>query len=165
MRKLELILIRHGQSEANVGLSADPDCVLTPRGLEQSRALGLRLRALGIDASFTGIVSPYQRARQTAAELTAATNIPFEVDDSIREWGPPTIIDRRHFPLESEDELFDRITRFFAARHGRLLVVSHGSPIGLMTQLALGLRPPRIDPALWLEVENCCLRWLIAALD
>ncbi|HYN88108.1 MAG TPA: histidine phosphatase family protein [Ardenticatenaceae bacterium] len=37
---LTLILVRHGQSEANAGLSADLDTVLTPLGEEQARLVG-----------------------------------------------------------------------------------------------------------------------------
>ena len=36
---VELLLIRHGQSEANAGLSLDPDCSLSETGLEQAREL------------------------------------------------------------------------------------------------------------------------------
>jgi len=165
MRKLELILIRHGESQANAGLSADPDSSLTPHGTEQSRALAQRLRLLGIDKHFQGIVSPYQRARQTAAEIAAATGVEFQVDDLVREWGSPCTIGGRSFPAEGESELVARIQKFFFQRSGRLLIVSHGSPIGLMTQLALGRPPERIEPSLWLDVENCCLRWMIAPLD
>jgi len=165
MRKLELILIRHGESQANAGLSADPDSSLTPHGTEQSRALAQRLRLLGIDKQFQGIVSPYHRARQTAAEITDATGVEFEIDDLVREWGAPCTIGGRSFPAEGQDELVARIQKFFAQRDGRLLVVSHGSPIGLMTQLALGRPPSQIEPSLWIGVENCCLRWMIAPLE
>ena len=34
---MEILLIRHGQSEANVGQSDHPDCDLTAMGLEQAR--------------------------------------------------------------------------------------------------------------------------------
>jgi len=165
VRNLELILIRHGQSEANIGQSSDPDCPLTPLGVEQSRAAGARLRNLGMDRSFTGVVSPYRRAQQTAAEIASATGLSFEVDDRIREWGPPAIIAEKVFREETDDDLRHRILHFLTHRAGKLVVVSHGSPIGLITQLAVGVRPPKIDPSLWLDVENCCLRWLIVPAD
>jgi broad specificity phosphatase PhoE len=76
----ELILIRHGQSAANVafpradaqgllesGLSGrDTDVELTELGVEQARAVGRRLAALPPDAwPEVVITSPYLRARDT----------------------------------------------------------------------------------------------------
>ncbi len=40
---VELIIIRHGESEANVGRSTDADCGMTDHGLEQARQVARRL--------------------------------------------------------------------------------------------------------------------------
>ena len=37
MQTTELLMIRHGQSEANVGIACAPDCALTEAGLGQAR--------------------------------------------------------------------------------------------------------------------------------
>jgi broad specificity phosphatase PhoE len=72
MNATELLMVRHGESEANVGLSTDPDCCLTPRGLQQARDLAPRLARLDL-TGFVAVASPYRRAVQTAEVLAAAT--------------------------------------------------------------------------------------------
>ena len=81
MGAVELLLIRHGESEANVAATSaertkqdripvparDPDVVLSPAGIEQARALGAHLTELGADRRPDALwVSPYKRTRQTA---------------------------------------------------------------------------------------------------
>jgi 2,3-bisphosphoglycerate-dependent phosphoglycerate mutase len=89
----ELILIRHGQSAANVafpladekgllesGLSGrDTDVELTETGVEQARAVGRWLAGLPADqVPETVITSPYLRARETwrVAAETSGLNFP-----------------------------------------------------------------------------------------
>src|SRR5688500_1570442 len=84
-KSAELLMVRHGESEGNVGKSTDPDCALTERGLAQARALAQRLRAFDL-SGFAGVTSPYRRAVQTAEALELGVR--FEVDDALREWGP-----------------------------------------------------------------------------
>src|SRR5215213_8151747 len=87
----ELLMVRHGESEANVGLSSDPDCSLTPRGLEQARALAPRLARFDL-RGFVAVVSPYRRAVQTAEALASATGLSFEADPDVREWGATAVV-------------------------------------------------------------------------
>lgn len=158
---MELILIRHGESEGNIGLTDDPDCGLTPRGREQARQLGRRLARHDL-VGFSGIVSPYRRTRDTAAEIAAASGLAFVVDDAIREWGPPATIDGRHFPAETREQLADRLGDFLNRQAGRkLIVVSHAAPIAVLTPLVWGERP-NLQGAFWEGVSNCCPRWLKA---
>ena len=81
---MELILVRHGESEANVAASAaeasgalriavparDADVELSDRGRRQAEALGRRLAADPVPDTIR--VSPYRRAR-TTADLVVAT--------------------------------------------------------------------------------------------
>ena len=115
-----LLLIRHGESTANVAAAAaevagaevisvearDPDITLSPLGELQAAALGARLRdALPSDAVLFS--SPYRRAMQTA-RFALGEEVPLRLDERLRdrELG---ILDRltalgveRRLPLEAE---------------------------------------------------------------
>ena len=68
-----IVVVRHAESWKNVtpppDLPAEQLGALTPRGEEQARALGERLRGRGLR---TVLTSPVQRARQTADLIAAA---------------------------------------------------------------------------------------------
>lgn len=122
---VELLLVRHGESEANVAASAardagaevidvparDPDVRLSPTGRDQAEALGRALATGALDHSPDVIFSsPYARARETAdiAARTAALTVSVLSDERLRdrELG---ILDtltqlgvQRRFPQEAE---------------------------------------------------------------
>ena len=155
----ELLMVRHGESEANAGTSKDPDSPLTERGLAQARELAARLAAEDL-AGFSGFTSPYRRAVQTAEALALSLGITFEVDESLREWGPAAVVGGRSYPDETPVQLVKRLETFLRRSAGRrLLIVSHGAPIALLTQLAWGERPV-VEGAFWAGVGNCGPRWL-----
>ena len=155
----ELLMVRHGQSEANVGASSDPDCALTPLGIEQAGSAGRRLRDFDL-AGFTGLVSPYRRAVQTAEAIALATGVRFEVEVDLREWGPAATVAGKAYAQEPVFDTVRRLKSFLRRRAGqKLLIVSHAAPIALLTQLAWG-EPPITDGAFWAGVGNCCPRWL-----
>jgi broad specificity phosphatase PhoE len=95
-----LTLLRHGESEANVAAAdaerrgehriavpaRDADVVLTPRGREQAAAAGRRLAALAHPPRVVW-VSPYARARETAAIAldTAGITAEIVVDERLRD--------------------------------------------------------------------------------
>jgi broad specificity phosphatase PhoE len=160
----ELLLIRHGQSEANVGLSTDPDCGLSPAGHEQAVALAGRL--VGYDLrGFTGVCSPYRRAVQTARIIADATGLEFIRDERVREWGPAATAGGRSFPQEPVESAAQRLREFLRRSRGkRLVVVSHAAPIALLTQLAWG-EVPVARGEFWAGVGNCCPRWVKTTCD
>ena len=155
----ELILIRHGESEANVGRSSDVDCAMTEKGFEQARNVGQLLA--GHDLShFIALVSPYRRARQTAAEIAGIIGLTFAIDDGVREWGADATIDGQHYAQEPQEQLIERLSDFLRHRESQsLIVVSHAAPIAALTQLAWGEKP-NTQGAFWEGIDNCCLRWL-----
>lgn len=155
----ELLLIRHAQSEANIGISLSPDSTLTPAGVEQARALGQRLRHFDL-TGFVGLVSPYQRTQNTAREISNASGLSFIVDELIREWGDVATINGKEYPQETTVHLTDRLREFLRVHEGRkLIVISHAAPIAVLTQLAWGETPNTQGP-FWNGVGNCCVRWL-----
>jgi phosphohistidine phosphatase SixA len=72
---IDLIIIRHAESEANTRQNDLRDEVrdnltpLTPRGIEQAEATGDWLRSIGLSDFDRYYTSSYIRARQTAALL------------------------------------------------------------------------------------------------
>lgn len=158
-RPTELLMVRHGQSEANVGASTDPDCALTALGLEQARSVAKRLARFDL-SGFVGLTSPYRRAVQTAEAIALAVGVKFETEPDLREWGPAATVGGRAYPQEPVMETVHRLETFLRRRAGqRLLIVAHAAPIALLTQLAWG-EPPITDGAFWAGVGNCCPRWL-----
>jgi broad specificity phosphatase PhoE len=99
---MQLILVRHGQSEGNVAAEAaqrddleridvparDPDVALSDTGRQQAEAVGRWLAALGDDERPEIVwTSPYRRARQTAevALEVAGLEIDLRVDERLRD--------------------------------------------------------------------------------
>ncbi len=77
MNPKRIILIRHGESHANVdrylfGKMPDYTIELTERGWEQAREAGKRLRELVGDESLYFYVSPFWRARSTFEGIVEA---------------------------------------------------------------------------------------------
>jgi broad specificity phosphatase PhoE len=159
MATTELLMIRHGQSEANVGRACEPDCSLTELGLEQARGVAGRLAPLDL-TGFAGVVSPYRRAVQTAREISAVTGLRFAEDEAVREWGATARVGERTFENEPIDEVVHRLEAFLRDHRGeRLVIVSHAAPIALLTQLGWGEKPTT-EGQFWVGVGNCCPRWL-----
>ena len=157
----ELLLIRHGESEANAGTSTDPDCSLTDLGCQQARRLGEQLKDLDL-SGFVGITSPYRRTAQTAEIIAAGTGLVFTDDDAVREWGVRATINGRDYAHEPIEQAIERLSDFLRQNQGRkLLVVSHAAPIAVLTQLAW-CEPPLTEGPFWLGVGNCRPRWIKA---
>jgi broad specificity phosphatase PhoE len=153
---MELLLIRHGQSLANIGQSTEIDCELSDHGHTQAISAAELLRAQDLK-DFTGLVSPYQRAIQTARYFTKATGLAFSPDSRLREYGKAATIAGHHFPAETPEELVARITDFVNWAQGKkLAIISHGSPIALLMQFATqGICST--EGNFWECVPNCSL--------
>lgn len=83
-RTVRVFLVRHGETTWNGAgrIQGFLDSPLTARGLAQARAVAARLAAEGIGALYS---SDLGRARQTAREVAAATGLPVECDERLRE--------------------------------------------------------------------------------
>lgn len=86
MTEFELILIRHGQSEADLlgVIECNADFPLTQLGLAQARALAGHLPT-AVAAPIALYASPLQRARQTAEVLATAWNLPLHIEPRLAE--------------------------------------------------------------------------------
>jgi len=153
---MECWLVRHGETTWNsVGrFQGSLDTPLSPRGLDQARALAAGLGSMRFDGLYT---SPLRRARDTAAACEAALSLAPVAMDSLREVGLGAWEGRTLETVRAEDG--ERYRRWLeapvdnpppggepmvglagrvqaaldelCARHpeGRVLVVSHGGAI------------------------------------
>lgn len=154
----ERIFIRHGESRYNAHLTKDLDSELTEKGKEQARSAGIFLREnIPNISEFVGITSPYWRCLQTAHIIGEETGLTFTVDAGPREimvtYQECAVPCRRelfphhswcyehsHFCNETELEYLERVKKYVSGfSNEKLLVVSHGSPVGTMYDLSLGL--------------------------
>ena len=85
---MEFILIRHGQSQSNAGLTTHLDSDLTPLGQAQALATAQRLQSEGVDGheGYQAFASPFRRTLETLAPLHALTDVPCEVLAEICEY-------------------------------------------------------------------------------
>ncbi|HXU93515.1 MAG TPA: histidine phosphatase family protein [Gallionella sp.] len=169
---MKIILVRHGESEANVThiINDDPARAvsLTERGRAQAEEAAGRLR----DMPFTyAYASEFLRAQQTAEILLRHHACPLQIDARLNERrsgmdGQPVHVFNdlvRPDPLrirpeggESFLEQMERLRSFLdetAARHadGVVLAVSHENPI--VAALALTVADP--DQVVRRNIANC----------
>ncbi|HEX4257236.1 MAG TPA: bifunctional RNase H/acid phosphatase [Streptosporangiaceae bacterium] len=174
------LLLRHGQTPLSTErrFAGIGDIELTETGVRQAKLAGERLAARGdIDVIVT---SPLQRARQTAAEVAAATGAPVVADEDLREtdfgaWEGLTFAEaRQRWPDEvtawladpavapPEGESFTTVGVRVRAALDRLLgqypgqtvlVVSHVTPIKTLLTEAL-LAPPAALHRMFLDVGS-----------
>lgn len=153
----EIIVVRHGQSYANIGESDHPDSELTPEGRSQVGTTGQWLAQHDL-SEFQGISSPLHRALQTSQILSEFTGVEFMVDFGPREVGMvhdefDIPLRREEFPdfrwrwterrasikRENERTYLDRIESFYnGLSEGKYLIVSHGTPSRTLVEFAAG---------------------------
>ena len=82
---LRLILVRHGQTDANLHhvLQGQSDGLLNATGLQQAEALARELKSVPINRIFS---SPLRRAKATAAAIARYHNLQVKTEDLLREW-------------------------------------------------------------------------------
>lgn len=158
-----LVVVRHAQSWKNVtpppDLPPEQEGSLTPRGEEQARALGARLRGRG---AFQVLSSPVERARHTAdliaAALSAEQGTALTVRDSpalaplragVTPDGDPVSMDWREEQWgagrdprpeggESLEDGARRALKLIAETPGDLVLVTHGDLAAALVGHAAG---------------------------
>jgi 2,3-bisphosphoglycerate-dependent phosphoglycerate mutase len=163
---LEIILVRHGETEWNHlrRIQGQIDVPLNPVGLRQADAIAQRLARRSLRALYT---SDLRRASQTAAPIAAACGLVAQPDERLRERNfgefQGSFYDelqrtspQRHQRILSRDLEFDleggetipmlhrRVCEFFdelSSRHreGLVVVVTHGGVLDCAYRLATGL--------------------------
>src|SRR5262245_17890700 len=161
-------LVRHGQTALNRArrYQGATDSPLTPYGLRQAAALARRLRRIPFGVA---VVGPALRAQVTAETILAERDTPIVEDSRWREashgrWEGLTYHEvRTRFPVEAATrfadalhgkpeggeslaEVAERVVegwRTLLGQHpgGRVLVVTHATPIQLVLCLLSGMAP------------------------
>jgi len=143
MKPKHIIIVRHGESEANINKTlyentADHMVKLTDKGKEQATTCGIALRPLLESSRITVWQSPYMRTRQTAEKIIQQLNnteVRIKEDPRLREqeWGNFYTLDhakkenedrKRHSDFfyrvtngESGADVYDRISTFLETLH------------------------------------------------
>lgn len=99
---MNIILLRHGQSQANVGLTEHLDSPLTLIGREQARITGRRLASEGVTKAYA---SPLRRTLETAAPFCALSGQGAEVYADLCEYFNERWPGYKTFPGLSPDEI------------------------------------------------------------
>jgi len=161
---MELLIIRHGQSEADVlnVIEGRADFPLTKLGLTQATQMAEWVNGyMQIEKIYA---SPLQRAKQTAEKLSATTGISIEFDENLMEWKngliaglsrekanekyPEPAPRHPHTKVYEQESLIDFRARAELAlskivnenpTDSKIVVVSHGGLIARLFQSFLGL--------------------------
>jgi broad specificity phosphatase PhoE len=180
-----LTLIRHGETSANIDSvwHGSTDTPLTQRGRAQAELVA-RYAADSLKASATAIyASPLERARDTAAAVGRALDLPVQQEPGLQEYDLGSWEGRSYSELFREERLWDKmredhdfaphggesprqvVERFVGAlraiseRHAgeRAVVVTHGGALSM----ALGALLDN-DLSKWSRVvENCAVSELV----
>jgi broad specificity phosphatase PhoE len=180
---MELIIVRHGESEYNTDVSESLDSSLTTKGILQVKKTAEYLKKIDL-SGFEGITSPYLRTLQTAKIIQGETDIPFRVDNGPAEltiyynssesreridfldvpkrdfefdW--PSVWDGRFAAEENLEDFLCRVESFLSGldKDGKYLIVSHGSPVHTMSNLMQGIR----EVPEWSDsIANSSITWL-----
>lgn len=107
---LTIKLVRHGESEANTGAVnsrdvGDHSISLTPRGVEQAQTIGRNIGRAFFENNALLYCSPYQRTRQTMANLVIGAGSP-----AVRVFEDPRLREVEHGYEEIEGQQARRAT-------------------------------------------------------
>jgi len=180
---MELLLIRHAESQYNAKETDHLDSALTKLGRKQTIDVSAFLKRKFDDIQeWDGLVSPFLRTLQTAKTIYEHTDLKFKVDWRIHEYGGDyacmTSFDipnrKDKFPEFFEDtevnswkmiaevksDFFDRILKFvewLQEYNGRYVIVSHAIPIYTMIYILKGIyRMPKWDR----RILNTSVTWI-----
>jgi probable phosphoglycerate mutase len=141
---MAIFLIRHAETTLNAQRIVQlPETPLSKRGLRQANCVGKRLAGMGVARILS---SDYARAQMTASEISRATGIAIEIDETLRERNFGDLRGRAYSELgdifaedfappagESWEAFFERADRSWevvreAATEttGNLAIVTHG---------------------------------------
>ncbi len=181
---LELIIVRHGQSEGNrdrmfTGHGPSP---LTERGHEEARAVAARLADKPIDGLFS---SDLPRAVQTAEPIAKVSGLPIVQDPALREKNFGHLTGMRFSELEDKHpdvwrgllardlhfqppggeshaqcrtRMHGFLTKLYETHTtGRVVIVSHGVAINHLLYSIMNT-PIDMTPSMVFQIDNCSIQ-------
>jgi len=83
----KLILLRHGESQWNLEnrFTGWVDVPLSPKGEQEARAAGEKLKAFRFDRAYTSVLKRAIDTLRIVLEITGQTNVPTEQDQALNE--------------------------------------------------------------------------------
>ncbi len=83
----QLVLLRHGQSQWNLEnrFTGWVDVPLSPKGEEEAREAGRKLRGFRFDRAFTSVLTRASETLRLVLEVIGQTDIPIEKDQALNE--------------------------------------------------------------------------------
>ena len=82
-----LILLRHGESQWNLEnrFTGWVDVPLSPRGIQEAKDAGEKLRTFKFDRAFTSVLARANETLRLVLEAVSQTGIPIEKDKALNE--------------------------------------------------------------------------------
>jgi len=82
-----LVLLRHGESQWNLEnrFTGWVDVPLSPRGIEEAKNAGLKLRCFTFDRAFTSVLQRANETLRLVLDTIGQSNIPIEKDKALNE--------------------------------------------------------------------------------
>ncbi|MEK9140150.1 MAG: 2,3-bisphosphoglycerate-dependent phosphoglycerate mutase, partial [Nitrospirota bacterium] len=82
-----LVLLRHGESQWNLEnrFTGWVDVPLSPKGIEEAKQAGEKLRGLTFDRAFTSVLTRANETLRLVLEAIGQTTIPIEKDKALNE--------------------------------------------------------------------------------
>jgi len=83
----QIVLLRHGESQWNLEnrFTGWVDVPLSPKGEEEARSAGLKLKSCRFDCAFTSVLIRANETLRIVLEAIGQTNIPIEKDQALNE--------------------------------------------------------------------------------
>lgn len=83
----QLILLRHGESQWNLEnrFTGWVDVPLSPRGIQEAKDAGVKLKGVTFDRAFTSVLSRANETLRLVLETVGQTGIPIEKDKALNE--------------------------------------------------------------------------------
>lgn len=83
----QLVLLRHGESQWNLEnrFTGWVDVPLSPRGVQEAKDAGEKLRGFRFDRAFTSVLARANETLRLALEIISQTGIPIEKDKALNE--------------------------------------------------------------------------------
>jgi len=82
-----LVLLRHGESQWNLEnrFTGWVDVPLSPRGIEEAKNAGIKLRSFTFDRAFTSVLERANETLRLVLDTIGQSNIPIEKDKALNE--------------------------------------------------------------------------------
>ena len=142
---LQLYIIRHAESMGNINPdneSIQNNPKLSEHGKTQAKALGERFKNFKPDFIYS---SPLERAKNTAMEISIATDTEIVFWDELRE-ANTLIVNGEFFKEDESDESLESRAQFIIEtlktkhkNHESVVIVSHGTFMSYLCCAALGI--------------------------